>query len=57
MKGKEGREMSKIELIIDIYSFIIIVCVFGFGWGGILMLIVVFFLLFSGPREYQWKAK
>ena len=34
----------------------ILLSVFGFGWGGILMLIVVFFLLFAGPQEYQWKS-
>ncbi|TXT64062.1 MAG: conserved membrane protein of unknown function [Promethearchaeota archaeon] len=34
----------------------ILLAVFGFGWGGLLMLIVVFFLLFAGPRDYQWKS-
>ncbi len=33
----------------------ILLAVFGWGWGGALVLIVAFWLIFAGPREYQWK--
>jgi hypothetical protein len=34
----------------------ILLAAFGYGWGGVLVLVVVFMLLFAGPREYQWKS-
>jgi len=33
----------------------ILLAVFGYGWGGALVLIVAFWLIFAGPREYHWK--
>ncbi|UCC19239.1 MAG: hypothetical protein JSV62_14225 [Promethearchaeota archaeon] len=34
----------------------IILEIFGYGWGGLPVLIPAFFLLFAGPKPYDWKA-
>ena len=35
----------------------IIMCIFGYGWGGIPILIPSILLLFAGPKKYEWSTK
>ncbi len=34
-----------------------IMCTFGYGWGGIAILVPAFVLLFAGPKPYDWKTQ
>ena len=35
----------------------IIMCIFGYGWGGIPILIPSILLLFAGPIKFEWSTK
>lgn len=34
-----------------------IMCTFGYGWGGVAILVPAFVLLFAGPKPYDWKTQ
>lgn len=33
-----------------------IVCILGYGWGGLAIIIPAFVLIFAGPKPYEWKT-
>ena len=35
----------------------IILEIFGYGWGGLPVLIPALFLIFAGPKPYNWKVE
>ncbi len=35
----------------------IIIEIFGFGWGGIPIIVCSLVLLFAGPKPYEWKVE
>ena len=35
----------------------IILEIFGYGWGGLPVLIPAIFLIFAGPKTYEWKTE
>ncbi|MFW9998597.1 MAG: hypothetical protein ACFE9Q_01670 [Candidatus Hodarchaeota archaeon] len=35
----------------------IILEIFGYGWGGLPVLIPAIFLLFTGPKRYEWSSQ
>ena len=34
----------------------VILEIFGFGWGGAIVLICAILIIFLGPRKYEWKV-
>ncbi|MBN2157565.1 MAG: hypothetical protein JW776_16075 [Candidatus Lokiarchaeota archaeon] len=31
--------------------------IFGYGWGGLFVLVCALFIIFLGPRKYEWKIQ
>lgn len=32
----------------------IVVCILGFGWGGLTIIVPALVLIFAGPKPYEW---
>ena len=34
----------------------VVLAIFGYGWGGLVVLIIALLMIFLGPRKYEWKV-
>jgi len=34
----------------------VVLTIFGYGWGGAIVLIIALLMIFLGPRKYEWKV-